>query len=105
MKRSSALNENEDGKERVLFPAAKFTSRDLTSYYKSVSRFLLPHLKGHPVTLKRYPHGIHGEFFYEKDAPSFRPSWVKTFPVPRRDPTQPAIQYVLINDQRTLLWC
>src|SRR5213078_1230631 len=56
-----------------------------------------------PVTLKRYPNGVFGEAFYEKDAPGFTPRWVKTCPVPRRE-GGPDINYILINDIRTLKW-
>lgn len=76
----------------------------MVEYYVGVSRWLLPHLKNRPITLKRFPDGVRGEFFYEKDAPSFTPDWVKTFPVPRREGGRP-INYVLINDARTLAWC
>src|SRR3954471_7961876 len=89
--------------EQILYPAAKFRRIDVVNYYVRVSRFLLPHFRNRPVTLKRYPNGIHGEVFYEKDAPGFTPSWVKTFPVPRRD-GGPDIRYVLINDRATLAW-
>src|SRR5205085_12689542 len=66
--------------------------------------YLLPHLHDRPVTLKRYPNGVHAAFFFEKDAPRFTPEWVETFPVPRRAGGTP-IQYILINDLRTLVWC
>jgi len=56
------------------------------------------------VTLKRYPDGVGGEFFYEKNAPRFTPGWVKTFPAPRRS-GKPDIRYILINDLATLVWC
>ena len=71
--------------EKVLYPAGKFTKADVVDYYVRVARFLLPHFKDRPVTLKRYPDGVHGDAFYEKDAPGFTPEWVKTFPVPRRE--------------------
>src|SRR5947207_8285212 len=89
--------------EKVLYPAGKFTKRDVIAYYQRVARFLLPHSRDRPVTLKRYPNGVHGEAFYEKDAPGFTPEWVKTFPVPRRE-AGPAINYILINDLATLTW-
>jgi bifunctional non-homologous end joining protein LigD len=54
--------------------------------------------------LKRFPNGVFGKFFYEKDAPSFTPDWVRTFPVPRRERNGPDIRYVLINDLPTLVW-
>jgi bifunctional non-homologous end joining protein LigD len=88
---------------KVFYNAGKFTKLDVINYYLRVAPFLLPHFRGRPVTLKRYPNGIHGEVFYEKDAPSFAPDWVKTFPVPRRE-GGPDINYILINDAATLAW-
>jgi bifunctional non-homologous end joining protein LigD len=87
----------------VLYPAAKFRRIDVINYYARVAPYLIPHFRNRPVTLKRYPNGIHGEVFYEKDAPGFTPRWVKTFPVPRRE-GGPDINYVLINDRATLVW-
>lgn len=89
--------------EKVLYPAAGFTKAHVIDYYVRVSRFLLPHLKNRPVTLKRYPDGIHAPFFYQKDAPRFTPGWVKTFPAPRRTGGAD-IRYILINDLPTLVW-
>lgn len=90
--------------DKVLYPVAKFTKGQVIDFYIRVSRWLLPHLKDRPVTLKRYPDGITGEFFYEKDAPGYTPDWVETFPVPRRAGGKP-IRYILINDLATLVWC
>lgn len=90
--------------DKQLYPGAQFTKAQVIDYYIRVSKYLLPHLKNRPVTLKRYPDGVGAEHFYEKDAPSYRPSWVQTFPVPRRN-GGPDIQYILINDLRTLVWC
>ena len=89
--------------DKVFYNAGKFTKLDVINYYLRVAPFLLPHFKDRPVTLKRYPNGIHGEVFYEKDAPSFTPAWVKTFPVPRRE-GGPDINYIVINDRATLAW-
>jgi bifunctional non-homologous end joining protein LigD len=89
--------------DKVFYNAGKFTKLDVGNYYLRVAPFLLPHFRDRPVTLKRYPNGIHGEVFYEKDAPSFTPAWVKTFPVPRRE-GGPDIDYILINDRATLAW-
>ena len=89
--------------QKILYPAGKFRKADVVDYYRKVARFLLPHFKNRPVTLKRYPDGVHGEAFYEKDAPGFTPEWVKTFPVPRRE-GGPDINYILINDMATLMW-
>src|SRR2546423_195151 len=89
--------------DKVLFPTVGFTKAQIIDYYVRVAPFLLPHLKDRPVTLKRYPSGITGPHFYEKDAPKFTPDWVVTFPVPRRAGGTD-IDYVLINDLRTLVW-
>jgi bifunctional non-homologous end joining protein LigD len=88
---------------KILYPAGKFTKADAVDYYNRVGPSLLPHFRNRPVTLKRYPDGVYGEAFYEKDAPGFTPKWVKTFPVPRHE-GGPDINYILINDRRTLTW-
>jgi bifunctional non-homologous end joining protein LigD len=80
-----------------------FTKRDAIAYYKAISRVLLPHLRKRPVSFKRFADSVHGEAFWEKDAPSFTPAWVKRFPVPRRE-GGPPIEYILIDNVRTLLW-
>jgi bifunctional non-homologous end joining protein LigD len=90
--------------DKVLYPAVGFTKRQVVDYYVAVARYLLPHLEGRPVTLKRYPDGTKGQHFYEKDAPTFTPDWVKTFPVPRRG-GGPDINYIVIDDVTTLAWC
>src|SRR5689334_23073309 len=72
-------------------------------YYRRAAPFLLYHLKNVPVSFKRYPDALDGESFWEKDAPGFTPDWVRTFPVPRRDGASD-IHYVMIDDERTLLW-
>jgi bifunctional non-homologous end joining protein LigD len=67
-----------------LYPAAKFTKAEVIESYIRVAPHILPHLKDRPVMLKRYPDGVTGEAYREKDAPSFAPEWAETFPVPRR---------------------
>jgi bifunctional non-homologous end joining protein LigD len=71
--------------DKVLYPAAGFTKGQVIDYYVKVSQFILPHQKNRPITLKRYPDGVDGEFFYEKNAPKFTPPWVKRFSVPRHN--------------------
>ena len=90
--------------DKLLYPGTKFTKAKVIDYYINISKYLLPHLKNHPITLKRFPDGVFGEAFYEKDAPAFTPSWVKTAPVLRRETPGPDIRYVLINDLPTLVW-
>ena len=89
--------------DKILYPGGKFTKANVVDYYWRVASYLLPHFRDRPVTLKRYPDGVFGEAFYEKDAPGFTPDWVKTFPVPRHE-EGPDINYILVNDRRTLMW-
>jgi bifunctional non-homologous end joining protein LigD len=89
---------------KLLYPGTRFTKAKVIDYYIQVSKYILPHLKNRPITLKRFPEGVFGEAFYEKDAPAFAPGWIKTAPVPRRETPGPDIQYILINDLPTLVW-
>lgn len=90
--------------DKIFFPKTGFTKGDMVKYYLDVSRWILPHLKNRPVTLIRFPDGLTGERFYEKNAPKFAPEWIKTHKVARR--SQPgAVNYILINDRHTLAWC
>ncbi len=88
--------------DKVLYPAGRFTKAKALDYYRRVAPVLLPHFRGRPVTLVRFPDGVFGEPFYEKNAPGFTPRWVKTFPVPRTD--SGVINYVVINDLPSLIW-
>ena len=90
--------------DKVFFPATGFTKGDLVKYYVAVAPHILPHLRDRPVTLIRYPDGVSGEKFFEKNAPSFAPSWVRTAAVARRHRAG-SINYILINDAPTLAWC
>ena len=63
---------------KVLYPESGFTKAQVIDYYARIADVLLPHLQKRPVTLKRYPDGVSAEFFYEKNAPAHRPSWLKT---------------------------
>jgi len=87
--------------DKVLYPATGFTKGQVIDYYSRIAPVLLPHLKDRPLTLKRYPNGVDEKYFYEKQAPSHRPEWVKTVPVPARGRT---IDFVLCNDLPTLVW-
>src|SRR5215212_856128 len=90
--------------DKVLYPGGKFTKADVIDYYVRISKHLLPHLRDRPVTLLRFPDGVFGESFYEKDAPASTPDWVKTVPVSRRETPGPDIRYILINDLPALVW-
>jgi bifunctional non-homologous end joining protein LigD len=90
-------------RDKVLYPDAGFTKGELIDYYAAIAPFLLPHLAGRPVTLKRYPDGVGQPYFYEKRCPAHRPEWVQTAPIwsGRREGT---IDYCLIEDLPTLIW-
>lgn len=90
--------------DKILYPGKKFTKAAVIDFYVRISRYLLPHLRDRPITLLRFPDGVFGESFYEKDAPAFTPAWVKTVPVPRRETPGPDIRYIVVNDQATLVW-
>jgi bifunctional non-homologous end joining protein LigD len=90
--------------DKVLYPAVGFTKANVIDFYTRVSNWLLPHLKDRPVTLKRFPDGVGGQAFYEKNAPRFTPDWVQTVSVPRREGGK-KIRYIVINDLPTLVWC
>jgi bifunctional non-homologous end joining protein LigD len=88
---------------RVLFPRTRFTTEDLISAYEQLAPVLLPHLSHRPLTLKRFPDDIYGEVFWEKDAPSFTPSFVQRFPVPRKGEAG-VIHYMNLADAKSLRW-
>jgi bifunctional non-homologous end joining protein LigD len=89
--------------DKVIYPKAGFTKGQVIEYYTRVAPYILPHLKDRPVTLKRYPDGVEAGHFYEKNAPSFTPTWIKTFPIPS-ETRGTTIRYILINDLPTLIW-
>ena len=83
--------------KKVLFPKDGYTKRDLISYYDSVAAWILPHLKDRPLSLKRYPNGIHEPYFFQKDSPSSFPDWL-------RFETIDDIRYVLAEDRALLFY-
>jgi bifunctional non-homologous end joining protein LigD len=88
--------------DKVFYPKTGFTKGQVIDYYIRVSPHLLPHLKNRPITLKRYPEGVEGFFFYEKQCPSPRPPWLKTTDVARSDGT--TINYCIVNNLLSLVW-
>jgi len=89
--------------EKVLYPAAAFTKKDVIDYYVRIAPAIIPHLSGRPLTRKRYPDGVEGEPFFEKNAPMHKPDWVKTAPVWSRH-NRRTIHYILADDLATLVW-
>ena len=84
-------------------PDAGFTKGQLIDYYAAVAPVLLPHLAGRPLTLKRYPDGVEGQYFYEKRCPTHRPEWVQTAAIWSERQEAP-IDYCLVEDLPTLIW-
>jgi bifunctional non-homologous end joining protein LigD len=89
--------------DKVLYPATGFTKGQVIDYYARIAPVLLPHLKDHPLTLKRYPGGVDQEYFFEKNATKHRPDWVKTAPI-WSEGNQRNVNYILANDLPTLVW-
>jgi bifunctional non-homologous end joining protein LigD len=88
--------------DKVFYPKTGFTKGQVIDYYINISPYLLPHLKGRPVTLKRYPNGVEGFFFYEKQIPASHPQWVKTTNVKRKDGSE--INYCVFDSLPVLVW-
>ena len=88
---------------KIFYPKAGFTKGQVIDYYVRISKWLLPHLKDRPLTLKRYPNGVEAEFFYEKRCPVHRPKWLKTARI-WSEGNQDNIDFCLANDLPSLVW-
>jgi len=87
---------------KVFYPKTGFTKGGVIDYYIKISPVLLPHLHNRPISLKRYPDGVDGFFFYEKQCPEHRPKWMKTIKVGKSDGSD--INYCAMNDLPALVW-
>jgi len=87
--------------KKDLYPSYGFTKAHILEYYRRIADFILPHLKGRALTLKRYPDGTEKGFFFEKRCPAIRPAWVKTAVV-RHNGERMTV--CLVNDLETLIW-
>jgi bifunctional non-homologous end joining protein LigD len=90
--------------DKIFWPDEGFTKGDLIAYYFNVAPFIVPHLEGRPLTMKRMPDGISGGSFYEKSAPSHTPDWMLRCPVPSEDSKRGMIDYLMIEDAAGLLF-
>ncbi len=92
--------------QKVLYPQAGFTKAQVIDYYSRVARFMLPHLRARPLTLKRYPGGVDESFFYEKQCPSHHPDWVPTQSVPSEGSHRQSkqVDYCMIDSVASLVW-
>ena len=89
--------------QKVLYPAVGFTKKDVIDYYARIAPVMLPQLHDRALTRKRYPDGVDGEPFFEKNAPMHKPDWVKTVPV-WSGHNRRTVNYILANDLATLVW-
>jgi bifunctional non-homologous end joining protein LigD len=92
--------------ERVLFPDDGITKGDLFAYYRAVAPALVPHLRDRPFTLKRYPHGIDGEVYFQKQLPRGAPSWIRTrrFTTHPREGGSREVDFALVDSPDAVLW-
>jgi bifunctional non-homologous end joining protein LigD len=91
-------------RDKVLWPQDGYTKGDLIAYYRSVTRWIVPHLEGRPLTLQRYPNGIDGMSFFEKNAPRGLPEWIPTVAVATDSGRRAQVDFVLCNDEPTLVY-
>ena len=91
--------------EKVLYPDG-FTKGQVIDYYSRIAPVMLPHLKDRAVTRKRYPNGVEGQMFFEKNRPQGTPSWVRTamLPAPGSTKNRDEIEYVVIDGLPALVW-
>ena len=92
--------------DKPFWPEEGITKGDLISYYRDVAEVLVPHLRSRPFTMKRYPDGWQGNHFFQKQAPSHMPAWIKRapFPASTREGEKKVIDYALVDDELALLW-
>jgi bifunctional non-homologous end joining protein LigD len=87
--------------DKVMYPSVGFTKGQVIDYYTRVAPALLPHLRDRPLTLKRYPNGVEGGYFFEKQCPSHRPDWVRSEAIQMSSKT---IDFCVCDDLPTLVW-
>jgi bifunctional non-homologous end joining protein LigD len=92
--------------QKVLYPQTGFAKGQVLDYYTRIAPVLLPHLRDRPLTRKRYPDGVDGGSFFEKNSPSHRPEWVRTATIasPGSTRNRETIDYVVCDDLPTLVW-
>jgi bifunctional non-homologous end joining protein LigD len=92
--------------DKPFWPDEGITKGDLLAYYRDVAEVLVPHLRGRPFTMKRYPDGWQGGHFFQKQAPSHMPEWIRRVPFPAstREGETKVIDYAIVDDELALLW-
>jgi bifunctional non-homologous end joining protein LigD len=90
--------------DKVLWPRDGYTKGNLIDYYESVAPYIVPHLKGRPLTLQRYPNGINAATFFEKQMPRGTPDWIERVTVPTPGGQRSQTTFVVCNDAATLVY-
>ncbi|MEV0622900.1 non-homologous end-joining DNA ligase [Nonomuraea sp. NPDC050404] len=92
--------------DKVLYPDYGFTKSEVIDYYSRVAPVLLPHLRGRPLTVKRYPNGVTGQSFFEKNAPDHTPDWIRrvNLPAPGSTKNRETIDFAVVDDLPTLVY-
>jgi bifunctional non-homologous end joining protein LigD len=92
--------------DKVLYPDYRFTKAEVIDYYSRIASVLLPHIEGRPLTVKRFPDGVTGQSFFEKNAPEHTPDWVKrvNLPVPGSTKNRETINFAVVEDLPTLVY-
>ncbi|HEY2302941.1 MAG TPA: non-homologous end-joining DNA ligase [Acidimicrobiales bacterium] len=88
--------------EKVLWPEAGFTKGQMIDYYARIAEVMVPHLAARPITLRRYPNGVDGQSFFEKNCPSHRPPWLPVTDMTDRHGK--TISFCLLEEQAALVW-
>ncbi|MFZ5646335.1 MAG: non-homologous end-joining DNA ligase [Bacillota bacterium] len=86
--------------DKVFWPEG-YTKAHLVRYYMDIAPVIIPHLRNRPLVMKRYPDGINGQSFYQKECPEYAPDWIETFPICH---TEKVVNYIVCNDAATLAW-
>jgi bifunctional non-homologous end joining protein LigD len=89
--------------KKIYWPEEKYTKGDLIDYYRAASKWILPYLKNRPLVMTRFPDGIDGKQFYQKDAPEFAPDWLRTQPIWSEE-SQRNVNYFVCDDEDSLLY-
>ncbi|OFW58892.1 MAG: hypothetical protein A2133_02390 [Actinobacteria bacterium RBG_16_64_13] len=88
---------------RVYYPHPGYTKAEVLDYYLGVAPYLMPHIRNRPLTLERWPEGVEDGSFFQKNASSYFPHWLRTFPVERKD-HEKIVHYPLVDDEADLLY-
>jgi len=87
--------------EKLMFPDDGITKGELAAYYEAIAPYMLPHLRGRPITMERYHRGIAAEGFFQKDVTKGFPTWLERVEIPKKGGT---VHHPVVNNVQSLLW-